>query len=224
MSFDAGKPEEVGAFWAGLLGRDIVSEADGVLLPGDDTQLGLRFVESAAEKSGPNPVHLHLTSTTLEEQQRTVEAALALGGQHIDIGQRPDEGHIVLADPDDNEFCVIEPGNNYLAGCGFLGEATGEGSPAVGLFWRDALGWPLVWNQGQQTAVQSPAGGTKIAWDVRPRPTHYGSRRQRLDLTAADPGLEAARLVELGATELHTRDDRIVFADPDGSEFSVSRG
>jgi len=27
----------------------------------------------------------------------------------------------VLADPEGNEFCVIEPGNNFLADCGFIG-------------------------------------------------------------------------------------------------------
>ena len=28
---------------------------------------------------------------------------------------------MVLADPEGNEFCVIEPGNNFLADCGFIG-------------------------------------------------------------------------------------------------------
>ncbi|MGH3368116.1 MAG: VOC family protein, partial [Nocardioidaceae bacterium] len=30
-----------------------------------------------------------------------------LGARHIDIGQRPEEGHVVLADPEGNEFCVL---------------------------------------------------------------------------------------------------------------------
>ena len=28
---------------------------------------------------------------------------------------------MVLADPEGNEFCVIEPGNDFLADCGFIG-------------------------------------------------------------------------------------------------------
>ena len=71
----------------------------------------------------------------------------------------------MLADPGGNELCVIEPGNNYLAGTGYLGEVTCDGTRDVGLFWRDALGWPLVWDRNEQTAVQSPLGGTKISWD-----------------------------------------------------------
>ncbi len=33
--------------------------------------------------------------------------ALELGARHLDVGQRPEEGHVVLADPDGNEFCVL---------------------------------------------------------------------------------------------------------------------
>lgn len=224
VRFEAHDPDGVAAFWAGMLDRNIVREASGALLPGDDTQVGLRFVGVATEKSGPNPVHLHLTSSTLEDQQHTVETALGLGGRHVDVGQLPEEGHIVLTDPGGNEFCVIEPGNNFLAGCGFLGEVTCEGTPQVGLFWRDALGWPLVWDQDPQTAVQSPIGGTKISWDVRPGQPRYGNHRQAFDLAASDPAAEVTRLVALGATELGGRDGRIELADPDGSVFSVSRG
>jgi hypothetical protein len=35
-----------------------------------------------------------------------VATALALGAGHLDVGQRPEEEHIVLADPEGNEFCV----------------------------------------------------------------------------------------------------------------------
>jgi hypothetical protein len=226
VSFDAHDPDVVAAFWAGMLRRDIVQQASAALLPGDDTQVGLRFVDTdaATETPGRNRLHLHLTSTTREDQQHTVETALGLGGRHIDVGQRPEDGHVVLADPGGNEFCVIEPGEGWLAGCGFLGEVTCDGTPAVGRFWRDALGWPLVLDRGQQTAVQSPMGGTKLSWDVWPGPPRYGSRRQRFDLAASDLVADVARLVALGATELGDRDGRIELADPDGREFTVSRG
>ena len=82
--------------------------------------------------------------------------AHGLGARHVDIGQRPEEGHIVLTDPEGNEFCVIEPGNKYLAGCGFMAEITCAGSRETGFFWSEALEWPLVWDQGLQTAIQSP--------------------------------------------------------------------
>ena len=124
VCFDVDEPAVLAAFWAGMLGRQVVDEAGGALLPGDDTQVGLRFVEAATVRVGRNRLHLHLTSTTLEDQQHMIEVALGLGGRHVDVGQRPDEGHVVLADPGGNEFCVIEPTNTFLAGCGLLGEVS----------------------------------------------------------------------------------------------------
>ena len=62
VAFDAHDPDELAAFWAAVLGRDIVGEPSGALVPGDDTQVGLRFVAAATERSGPNRLHLHLTS------------------------------------------------------------------------------------------------------------------------------------------------------------------
>ena len=55
-------------------------------------------------------MHFDLTSTSLDDQQLTGARALDLGARHIDIGQRPEEGHVVLADPDGHEFCLMPPG------------------------------------------------------------------------------------------------------------------
>ena len=167
VRFDALDPEALGVFWAGMLGREIVEEANGVLLPGTDTQIGLRFVAATTETSGRNRLHLHLTSSTAEDQRRKVETVLRLGGRRFGTKPLPmGRDSIFLADPGSNEFCVIEPGNSYLAGCGLLGEFTCDGTREVGLFWRDALEWPLVWNQGKQIAIQSRRGGTKISWEL----------------------------------------------------------
>jgi catechol 2,3-dioxygenase-like lactoylglutathione lyase family enzyme len=224
VTFDVPDPAAVAAFWAGLLGREIRTESGGAFLPGDNTQVGLRFVTSGTEQVGSRWLHLHLTSSSLEHQQRTVELALRLGGRHIDVGQGTDDKHVVLADPGGNELCVIEPGNNYLAGTGYLGEVTCVGTRDVGLFWRDALGWPLVWDHNEQTAVQSPLGGTKLSWDSWGRPPaelRHGRNRQRFDLVSADPASEAERLVSLGAIRLSALPGGVELADPDGNEFNL---
>jgi hypothetical protein len=54
-------------------------------------------------------MHFGLTSTSPAEQQQTVAKSLGLGARHIDVGQRPEEGQVVLADPEGNEFCVLAP-------------------------------------------------------------------------------------------------------------------
>ncbi len=228
VTFDAHDPARLAQFWAGMLGREIIKDADGFLLPGTDTQLGLRFVPDRAGRTGPNRrVHLHLTSAGHADQQHTVATALGLGATHLDVGQRPEEGHVVLADPDGNAICVIEPGNAYLAGCGTLGELACDGTRELGLFWSAATGWPLVWDQDEETAIQSPHGGTKIAWGGGPAAPCTGRDRQRLELAvaAADLRAEVDRLVSLGATRLeHGGDGAVLLADPDGGEFRVGPG
>ena len=227
LTLDAQDPDRLAVFWAGVLGRVVVDDPRGPLLPGSDTQVGLRFVPSGAGKVGPNRVHLHLTSSSPAGQQDAVAAALGLGAHHLDVGQLPGEGHVVLADPEGNEFCVIEPGNSFLAGCGFLGELACEGTRQVGLFWAGALGWPLVWDQDRETAVQSPHGGTKVAWGGPPLAPRQGRNRQRLDLTpfGCDLAAEVERLVALGATRFgDARHGTVELADPDGNEFCLTSG
>ena len=222
LAYDAHDPDRVAGFWAAVLDREVVDDPRGALLPGSDTQIGLRFVAGASERVGRDRVHLHLTSTSPADQEHTVAAALELGARHLDVGQLPEEGHVVLADPEGNEFCVIEPGNAFLAGCGPLGEVACEGTREVGLFWAGALGWPLVWDQDQETAVQSPHGGTKLAWGGPPVAPGHGRNRQRFEVAPDDaaPAAELDRLAALGATRLGTAADGAVeLADPDGNEF-----
>jgi hypothetical protein len=156
-----------------------------------------------------------------------VARSLGLGARHIDVGQRPEEGHVVLADPAGNEFCVIEPGNNWLSGCGFLAELTCAGSPEVGYFWSEALDWPLVWDQDLQTAIRSPWGGPKISWDGARMVPQIGKLRLHFELALAPHGdqqAEVDRLASLGATRIevdHRQARQVAMADPDGREFCV---
>jgi catechol 2,3-dioxygenase-like lactoylglutathione lyase family enzyme len=221
VTFEVADATIVATFWAGLLDREVLVESGGVLVPGDETQVGLRFVSSESEQVGPRRLHLHLTSSSLEDQQRTVETALRLGGRHIDVGQDPDDDFVVLADPGGNELCVIEPESDFLAGTGYLGEVTCDGTREVGLFWRDALGWPLVWDENEETAVQSPLGGTKVSWGGPPVEPKHGRNRQRFDLVVADLSEETERLIALGAAFLVDLADGVELADPDGNEFDV---
>ena len=224
MSFEVADAATVAAFWARLLERDVVREPGGALVAGDGTQVGLRFVTSDTVQVGPRRLHLHLTSSSLEDQQHTVATALRLGGRHLDVGQAPDAGYVVLADPGDNELCVIEPHNRFLVGTGRLGEVSCDGTRDVGLFWRDALAWSLVWDENQETAVQSPLGGTKVSWGGPPVAPRQGRNRQRFDLVAADPVGEVERLTSLGATHRADLADGVELADPDGNEFVVRAG
>ncbi len=229
LCFDANDPFGLAGFWAGVLGWEMADDPDGgvALLPSDDTGFRIEFFSTQEQKSGPNQMHFDLTSRSLEVQQQTVATSLGLGARHVDVGQRPEEGHVVLADPEGNEFCVIEPGNNFLAGCGFIGAVACDGSQEVGYFWSEALGWPLVWDQDQETAIRSPRGGPKITWGGPPLMPKTGKNRLHFDLAPpvhGDQQAEVDRLVSLGATRIDIGQGEVnwvVMADPDGHEFCV---
>jgi hypothetical protein len=229
LCFDANDPLRLARFWAGVLCWEMADAAeDGIaLLPSDDTGFKIRFLPTDKLKVGQNWIHLDLTSTSLENQQQTVARALRLGARHIDIGQRGDEGHVVLADPEVNEFCVIEPGNSFLADCGFIGAVNCDGSQEVGYFWSEALEWPLVWDRDQETAIQSPSGGSKITWSGPPLMPRTGKDRLRFDIAPpvdGDQQTEVDRLVSLGAARIEIGPGEVswvAMADPDGNEFRV---
>jgi len=133
----------------------------------------------------------------------------------------------VLADPEGNELCVIEAGNAFLADTAFLGELACDGTREVGRFWSRALDWPLVWDQDEETAIQSPRGGAKIAWGgppVRPRSGRNVMHFHVGPPTPEEEDAEVERLVSLGASRLDgSRGDAcgVPLSDPDGNEFCV---
>lgn len=232
IDLDACDPGRVAGFWAGVLGWSYRDEADGsvVLTPDDHPAYRIVVREADTPKTGQNRIHLDLTSSSQEAMQARISRVLDLGGRRIDIGQTSEVRHEVLADPEGNEFCVIEPGNNFLADTGVIGAINCDGTQAVGYFWSEVLGWPLVWDEDEETAIQAPSGGSKITWSGPPLMQRPGRDRLRLVLAVtAEVDLDGAvsRLVALGATRTHTNHaptDGVVEAamsDPDGNEFRV---
>jgi predicted enzyme related to lactoylglutathione lyase len=228
LCFDANDSLRLASFWAGILGWETNDDSQGTALSAnDDTGFQIKFLPTRVKKVGQNQMHVDLTSSSLEHQQQTVARALERGAKHVDIGQGPDATHVVLADPEGNEFCVIEPGNTFLADCGFIGALACEGSQEVGYFWSEALGWPLVWDQDEETAIRSPHGGPKITWGGGPLTPKTSKYRLHFDLLPSDDTdqrAEVARLLTLGATQVDIGPGEVswvVMADPDGHEFCV---
>jgi hypothetical protein len=59
-------------------------------------------------KFGKNRLHLDIAPPEDVDQGAEVERLVALGASRIDIGQG-EVDWVVMADPDDNEFCVLSP-------------------------------------------------------------------------------------------------------------------
>lgn len=157
---------------------------------------------------------------------------IELGGSHADIGQTTgtdhvviDGGHVVLADPEGNEFCVLAPGNSFLAGCGRLRAINCDGSQATGHFWSEVLGLPLVWDQDEETALRLPTGiGPMIKGSGPPLLPKSGRNRLLLAIAADEQEGAVERLLALGASrvdEVKAVPGWVLMADPDGNEFRV---
>jgi hypothetical protein len=230
LCFDANDPLHLARFWAEALRWEVGDATDDeiALVPTDGTRFRVLFLAVQDRKIGQNRIHLDLTTTSQVDQDETVARLVELGARHIDIGQSPDEPHVVLADPEGNEFCIIEPTNKFLADCGRLGAINCDGTRAVGYFWSAALGWPLVWDQDEETAIRALDGtGPLITWSGPPLIPKFGKNRLHLDIAPAargDQRAEVERLISLGATRTNIgqRDvSWVVMADPDDNEFCV---
>ncbi len=132
LAVDAADPTALARFWAGVLGWTTAEDRPGAVtvVPSDPVCVALRF-RGVAAPSGASRHHLHVTSTSTDDMAATVQRVLALGGRHLDVGQQPDEEHVVLADPEGNALCVIPPWNRFLADTGRLGEVAGDGGRAT---------------------------------------------------------------------------------------------
>jgi predicted enzyme related to lactoylglutathione lyase len=229
LCFDANDPDRLARFWASALAWDLDDETDDEIhvLPTDGTRFILDFFPVPEPKTAKNPIHLDLVSESVQHQREVVDRLLALGAQHVDIGQEPDADHVVLADPEGNEFCVVLRGE-FLADTGFLGAVVFEPAhPATGHFWGHASGWPIVYDQDGDVAIRAPDGHGPFLTFGPPGTAKSGKNRLHFDVApyaGDDQATEVDRLLALGARRVDIGQGDVawvVLADPDGNEFCV---
>ena len=72
-----------------------------------DSYVGLRMTDAAGEaKRDKNRNHPDLRPMD-GDVEREVQRLIGLGARPADVGQTGQEGFVVLADPEGNEFCVL---------------------------------------------------------------------------------------------------------------------
>ena len=109
---DSRDPEALAAFWADVLGWRAVPHGDGdywVAQHADPLGPGpvLTFVRVPEAKAGKNRLHIDVNPSGCD-QAVELERLLALGARRTDVGQG-EPSWVVLADPEGNEFCLLEP-------------------------------------------------------------------------------------------------------------------
>lgn len=110
LCIDCHDPVRLAAFWSEVLDYQVSEkDPDGVwvaLRGPEGSGPELSFVRVPDEKVVKNRLHIDVSPRD-RDQAEEVERIVALGARRIDIGQGPDVTWVVLADPEDNEFCVL---------------------------------------------------------------------------------------------------------------------
>jgi Glyoxalase-like domain len=237
MVIDANDPGRLARFWAGALDWAVeeeegAEEADvwprGYEYP-DPVALPLVFVPVAEPKTVKNRVHLDLASRSAEHQASLVERVLGLGARRLDIGQG-DVPWAVLADPEGNEFCVLEPREVYL-GTGPVAAVVVDSVDPVALagFWDLASGWVRARpGDDDLVAFRSPRGVGPYLELLRVPGAKTVKDRVHLDVApekAEDQAAAVRQLRQAGAVPADVGQGAdvswVVLADPEGNEFCV---
>jgi hypothetical protein len=108
LTVDCHDPRAVARFWTEALGWPVIAESDeGVMIaPFEERHPGVfpvYFQANPDEKSVKNRWHLDLAPS---DQAAEVSRLEGLGARRTDIGQG-DVPWVVMADVEDNEFCVL---------------------------------------------------------------------------------------------------------------------
>jgi hypothetical protein len=102
---DTPEPARLAPFWEQLLGWQRVAENDHcVELAPPDGGPKLALFRAPDPQTTKNRMHLDLIPG---DQDAEVKRALELGARRVDIGQGQHVAHVVLADPEGNEFCIL---------------------------------------------------------------------------------------------------------------------
>ncbi|WP_063728015.1 VOC family protein [Streptomyces sp. RTd22] len=224
----------LGRFWAEVLGWGIASEEPGVtnlepkgLTYPDPSAIYIDILAVPDPKTVKNRVHVDLATTSAAHQAELVAHLQALGATPADVGQG-DVPWTVLADPEGNEFCVLEPREIYRDTGPMAAVVVDCADPrAMARFWGEAMDWTLHEVTDDQAVLRSAEGVGPYLEFLRTPDEKTGWNRVHLDLRpypGDDHAAEVARLRALGATDLDIGQGDVpwtVLADPEGNEFCV---
>jgi hypothetical protein len=108
ICLDAHDTRTMAIFWSGATGYPIWRCDDAVAVLDQGFGPTLTMGPKVAPKHEKNRLHIDVAPPRGGDQGAEVERLVGLGARRVDIGQR-DVPWVVLADPEDNEFCVLTP-------------------------------------------------------------------------------------------------------------------
>jgi predicted enzyme related to lactoylglutathione lyase len=234
MVIDAQDTSGLARFWALALGWEVgfddPDEAGvwpaGFGYPGPGA-LPIVFVPVPEPKMLKNRIHLDLASQSAADQDQIVRRVRDLGAVPVDVGQG-DVPWVVLADPEGNEFCVLEPRPVYRD-TGPVAAVVVDSSVPAGLadFWTLAAGWHLHEGKAGLVPLRSPQGGGPYLEFLPNSDPKRSKNRVHLDVAphlGEDHAAAVEHLLRSGAVRADVGQGEVgwaVLADPEGNEFCV---
>jgi predicted enzyme related to lactoylglutathione lyase len=234
IAINARDNSALGQFWAQALGWSVTGdrpgetniEPAGVAYP-DPAAVCIDVLAVPEPKTVKNRVHIDLATTSAAHHADLVAHLQDLGATPADVGQG-DVRWTVLADPEGNEFCVLEPRQVYLDTGPIAAVAVDCSDPrAMARFWGDAMDWALHEVTGEYASLRSAKAVGPYLEFLRTPDAKTVKNRIHLDLApypGDDQAAEVARLLALGATLADVGQGDVpwtVLADPEGNEFCV---
>jgi catechol 2,3-dioxygenase-like lactoylglutathione lyase family enzyme len=234
VNFKAGDDAVLGRFWAEALGWGMSSEGPGVT---NVEPMGFDWPDPAAVcidvVTVPDPetvryrVHLDLATSSAAHQVELVASLKELGATPVDVGQG-DVPWTVMADPEGNLFCVLEPRPIYQDTGPIAAVMVNCADPrAMARFWGDATDWTLHKVTDDHARLRSSEGVGPYLEFLRTPDRESACGRVHLDLKpypGHNQAAEVARLRALGATDADVGQGDVPWvclADAEGNEFCV---
>ena len=225
----------VGRFWAEALGWVASSAERGAT---SVAPVGFVWTDPAAPVcidviAVPDPgtvrdrAHLELATTSATHRAELVARLTELGATPAEP-VREGSPRTVLADPEGNVFCVLEPAEVYRDTGPIAAVVVDCADPrAMARFWGEGMGWTTHEVDDDRALLRAARGaGPFLEFVATPHLT-TAWHRAHLDLVATpidDQAVEVARLRTLGATPEDVGQGDVpwaVLADPEGHQFCI---
>ena len=212
LCLDAGDQAALGAFWARVIGLEVVTSPGKVSLDGllPSQRVWMNAVDRP--KQVKNRLHLDVYAASVDE-------LVELGATVLAPAEDTGLGWTVMADPEGGEFCAFlrapaELPAYRLHGIGI--DAVDARAQAA--WWGDVFGVAPVNEDGQDWhTLEHATPDPVLTLDFAPVPEpRVGPNRVHWDVTG-----DVDALLAVGATRLWDMPRWTVLADPEGNEFCV---
>ena len=224
---DARDPQRLGRFWQEALGCEELTDAPGIfetrLQADGGPWLDLCFQQVQDPTTAPPRLHLDVSGA--DRQAEVVDRLLGLGARRLDIGQG-DVPWVVLADPEDVPFCVMEHREEYAESGALAALPLDSADPERDhAFWAWLTGWQPA--AGALPALRHPSGRGPLLELCRESAPKGAKNRLHLDVRL-EPGEDAdeaeAGILRRGGSRLVTDWGELPwrsYRDPSGNEVCV---